>query len=294
MLGLYGLDVGSGDLRLLREQYEKIPSTERLEKTLQLANVNLVLYPVECLDPEEPAVVTRHPSFRPVLYLSGLLGDWKESARLLRLQGFGLKAKVDQYSPLELRRFLSGEISRLSPAALGLDWPDRHRPDDSGIGRLVREAVLPLCRERGLALLVAAGETEMGTLAPLWENHPGNRFLLFPGREDQMQQAIIAAYGNRNLLLCGPDQPLSYPHSLKPFIAQRLETLGSAFHVCHSGADVAEELVGCWAHMRWTFGEELIRHYRNLWRTGWKYSQEDVVKDAAAMLGGNVREFLGL
>lgn len=294
-LGMYGLDVSLGDLRLLREQYELIPPEERMARTLGLANVDLVLYPVECLEVEEhlrlPALP---PAFRPVLHLTTLFGDWKESARALRLKGFGLKARVDEFAPLELRRHLAAEAERLKPAALGLDWPDGHHPEDGGVGRLVREAVLPLCRESGLVLMLASGDTEIHRLAPLWRNHPENRFMLFPGRVDQLQASIFAAAGAGNLLLCGPDRPLSHPFSLEPFVGQRLEALGSGFHACHSGAYVSEELVGCWAHMRWIFGKALIRHYADLWRTGWSFSENDIRKDVAAMLGGAARSFLGL
>lgn len=294
-LGMYGLDVSLGDLRLLREQYELVPAEEKVSKALALANLSLVLYPVESMDVEaylrNPAPP---PRFKPVLYLSELLGDWKESARQLRLRGFGLKARVDEFSPLELRRHLSAEISRLKPVALGADWPAGHRPDDAGIGLLVREAVLPLCREHGLAFLIASGDADIGALAPLWLEHPENRFLLFPGRVDQLQPAVFAAAGSRNLLLCGPDRPLSFPSTLEPFLGQRLEMLGSAFHACHSEAFTAMELAGGWAHMRWNVGKALIRHYIDLWRTGWRYSEADIQKDIAAMLSGNALVFLGL
>ena len=295
-LGMYGLDVASGDLRLLREQYAAIPDNEKLDKTLALANVDLVLHPVESMDLDRhDRRGTRHRAFRPVLCLNDLLGDWKESARKLRRLGFGLKARVDDFAPLELRRHLAGEIDRLSPAALALDWPEGgHHAGDSGIGRLLREAVLPLCEERGLAFMLAACDEKIDRLALLWESFPGVKFLLFPGMEEHFLPATVSAFNGRNLLLCGPDQPLSYPRALDSFLGLRLETLGGAFHACHSGASALEDLVGCWAHMRWTLGKALIRHYAELWRTGWNYDPADVARDVAALLGGNVRAFLGL
>lgn len=295
-MGLFGLDVASGDLRILREQYDRIPPAERLEKIMRLANLRLVLYPVESLEVEEEnGLPIRPPSFRPVLSLNLLLGDWKESARKLRTQGFGVKGKVDEFAPLELRRHLGSEIARLGPAALSLDWPAGHHALDDGVGRLVREAALPLCRERGLPFFIAAGEAEdIGALSPLWENEPEIRFLLFPSREDQLFPASRAATRHRNLLLCGPDGPLAYPHCLELFIGRRLETCGSTFHACHSGAVIPEELVGRWAHMRWVLGETLIRRYAELWRTGWRYTEAGVRQDVTAILGGNARKFMGI
>lgn len=295
-MGMFGLDVASGDLRVLREQYAAIPAEERLRKSLSLANVELVLHPVESMAVEEHcAGRTRHPAFRPVLYLNELLGDWRESARTLRLRGFGLKAKVDEFTPLELRRHLNGEIDRLLPVGLGFDWPEGGcEPGDAGVGRLLRESVLPLCRERELPFFLGTGSARVDGLGLLWRDFPEVRFLLFPGRESEFSAAVFAASRQRNLLLCGPDQPLSYPRVMEDYTGLRLENLGSGFHACHSGADAVEEMVGCWAHQRWVLGRALIRHYGDLWRTGWTYSGDDVRQTVSALLSGNVRGFLGI
>lgn len=303
-LGLYGIDVSSGDLRLLREQFEAVPATERVERAVKLANLDLILHPVDSMhvdDALRPAGGGR--AFRPVLYLNELLGDWKESARKLRLQGFGLKAKVDEFTPIELRRHLATEIARLKPVALGLDWPRGHNPDDGCVGRLVREGALPLCREHNLPFFLAVDDagtepagrpTSVDDLAPLWEDYPDVRFFLFPSREDHLGPAIAAASRGRNLLLCGPDRPLAGPAVLDGFTTRRLEASGSAFHACHSGAETMEELVGRWAHMRWCLGKTLIRHYMDVWRTGWTFDENNIRKDIAALLGGNARVLLGV
>ncbi len=295
-LGMFGLDVSSGDLRLLREQYAAIPATERLEKVLSLANLELILYPVESLSvADHLAGPARHPAFRPVLCLTDLLGNWKESAKALRMQGFGLKAKVDEFTPLELRRHLLGEIERLQPVAISFDWPGKeHVPGDTGVGRLLRESVLPLCRDCNLPFFLATGDARIDDLAVLWRDFPEVRFLVFPGRESEFAAAVFSASRSRNMLLCGPDQPLSYPRIMEGYTGMRLENLGSGFHACHSGADAAEEMVGCWAHARWMLGHALLRHYGDLYRTGWRFRDDDIRQVAAGLLGGNVRSFLRL
>ncbi len=291
-LGLFGLDVGTGDLRDLQAKFDAMSPKRRLEKTLAIANLELVLYPVECLDVDANGKSPPPPApFRPVLSLTRLLGDWKAGARKLRGLGFGLKAKVDEFVPLELRRHLAGAADRLAPAALALDWPSGAKEGDTF--RLVREAALHLCRERGLALLLAA-DRPVECLAPLWEECPEVNFLFFPSREEQLPAAGRAAATSRNFLLCGPDRPLSHPSSLGRFIECRLEESGTLFHACHSGASCPEELAGRWAHLRWTFGEVLLRRYAALRRTGWRLSEEGIKRDVRAMLGGNAREFLGI
>lgn len=302
-LGLFGFDVGSGDLRLLRERSEELSAGERLEKSLGLANLDHVLYPVESMDflaPEsEPP---SHPAFCPVLGLNQLLGDWKESARKLRLLGFGLKAKVDEFAPMELRRHLAGEIARLNPIAVSLDWPCGVRIRDDGVGRLVREALIPLCREHRLAFVMAVGNPDgsegpaggVEELSSLWDDNPDVNFLLVPAEEEQLSTAVAAAGRRRNLLLCGPDRPFSGPVGMKGFTACRLERLGASFHYCHSGAATVEELAGCWAHHRWTLGETLLGRYSELWRTGWRFGEAEVRRDVVALLGGNARMFLGM
>lgn len=298
-LGMFGLDVASGNLRLLREQYAAIPEAERKEKALELANVNLVLYPVEALEVDtrdkQGARRIRNGNFRPVLSLTSLFAEWKEAAKQLRQRGFGARSRLDEFTTLELRRFLHGVIEDLSPAAVSVDWPEGgHTASDNFIGRLMRETVLPLCGETGLACMIASGPTEIDDLSSFWADFPEVRFLLFPGGEEQFAPAAIEAFNSRNLLLCGPDQPLSFPRVLRSYLGLRLETLGSTFHACHSGVALEEAMVGCWAHMRWTLGTALIRHYMDLWRTGWKFDKADIQKDVGAILGENVRIFLGL
>ncbi len=307
-MGMFGLDVASGDLRVLRDQYDQIPAAEKIDRILALANLDLALYAADCW-PDDPnhgggagslstatiPPVAQHGHFKPVLYLSRLFSDWKEGARRLRLRGFGLKAKVDQFAPLEFRRFLGGEASRLAPLAVGLDWPaGGAHPDDDCVGKLVREAVLPFCRERDLPFFLETGEERIDRLESLWQEHPEVRFLLFPGREDQFAPAIIAAAAARNVMLAGPDQPLSFPRIMDGFHGLRLEGLGSAFHAFHSSAGAVEELVGCWAHGRWTLGKALLRHYSELYRTGWRFTEESVRREVGLLLGGNVRRFIGM
>lgn len=292
-MGLFGLDVGIGDLRLLREQFEAIPETERQEKILKIANLDLVLYSVDAMAaqdiPPPPG-----PAFRPIICLDRLLWDWKESARTLRQRGYGLKAKVDEFSAIELRRYLAGELARINPVAFNIDWPDGVRPGDDGVGRLIREAVVPLCRERGMALLLSTAATSIDCIAPLWENNPDVRFLLFPSGADQVESALEEARYGRNILLCGADATLAYPSRLEDYTARRLEVLGSGFHYAHSGAENPEGLVGAWAHLRWNLGKALLKRYADLWRTGWRYEEADIHKDVRDMLGGNARNFLGL
>ncbi len=94
-------------------------------------------------------------------------------------------------------------------------------------------------------------------------------------------------------MLAGPDQPLSFPRVIEPFHNARLETLGGAFHACHSSAGCVEELVGAWAHARWTLGLALIRHYTELWRTGWQFTPEGIRHEIAMILAGNAESFIG-
>ncbi|MDR3077550.1 MAG: hypothetical protein LBV15_02155, partial [Planctomycetota bacterium] len=225
-LGLFGMDTSVRDLRAIRDSFDRMPVAERLEKAIQIANLEMLLYPVETVGTEEGAKrLPRRSGFRPILSLTRLFEGWRESARRLRLLGFGVKAKVDDFVPLELRRFLAAEISRLEPAAISLDWPAGHAPDDGDMGRLVRESVLPLCRERKLAVLlgrVRAG----GGFSRLWEKNPEVRFIVFPGWGDGGFPAALASGGGRNVLSCGPDWPGSLPSGFSSFLGRSLEALG--------------------------------------------------------------------
>ncbi|MDR1535355.1 MAG: hypothetical protein LBU64_09705 [Planctomycetota bacterium] len=291
-LGLFGIDASGRDLREIRERFDRTPPGERWEKILRLANLEFVLHRVEPLEAGEAGRPgASPPGFRPLLSLTRIFSGWRESVKKLRRLGFGVKARLDGFTPVEFRRYLAGEADRLKPAALGLDWPPEESLDGRTAGRLAEEAVLPVCREKGLALLLAPSPE--GEIFPaLWKNHPRVKFLLFPGRPDWLPPGGTAGF--RNLLPCGPDWPGSHPAGLAGFLGRRLETLGADFHACHSGAARPPELVGRWAHLRWLLGEALIRRQAELWRTGWRFSEEEAIRDARAVLGGNARAFLGL
>lgn len=308
-LGLFGMAVDKRDLNLFRDEFAAMSAAERLERAFAIAKVEYVLYPVDSLAVSENTVKTSHnPRFKPVLSLNAMLGDWKESARHMRSLGFGVKGKVDEFAPLELRRFLSEQVNRLNPVAISYDWPGIMTPDSNrGGARLIQEAVLPLCAERGLAFCIAGanitGEAcedepeqplDIPELAVLWRQHPDVNFLFFPAGGNQLSAACREASRYGNLLLCGPDASLANPTALARFTRERLESCGSVFHACHSGAETVEELTGKWAHLRWTVGEALRDRYAELWRTGWRFTEEDVAADVKAILGGNAKTFLGL
>ena len=263
-LGLFGIDLSSRDLGKIRERFDGIPAAERREKALRLANLETVLIPVDVSAVKgEDKTGIRHPGFPVALSLSGLFGEWRETAKKLRRLGFDVKANVDNFSSMELRRFLAAETERLNPVAFSLDWPDGGDSDWNGFARLVGEAVLPLCRERNLPFLLASGPG--GARPPaFWAEVPDVRFLVFPGGKGDAWTPVPGMTRARNVLPCGPDRPLSHPAGLAQFFASHLETFGPDFHACHSGAARPEELAGIWAHLRWTLGEALIRRYEEV------------------------------
>ncbi len=303
--GLFGMPMDSRDLGLFREKFAAMTVQERVDKTFAIANLEFILYPVAALDMDEQTVrAARNPRFRPVLSLDALLGDWKESARKMRALGYGVKGKIDEFAPLEVRRFLQEQLNRLNPIAVSYSWPPGAYPESSrGPGRIIRDAALPLCRERNLPLVIAPGNAggdsqehgaplSVGEISLLWRENRDIDFLLIPTESQQLAASCREASECENLLLCGPDAPLSHPASLPDFTAQRLETCGNAFHFAHSGAVSLEELAGRWAHLRWILGKVMMKRYAELWRTGWRFSRSDVEADVKALLGGNARKFL--
>jgi hypothetical protein len=293
-LGLFGIDLSSRNLREVREQFDAIPLAERWERALRLANLETVLVSADVsATKREDGPVNRRSGFPLALSLSRLFREWREAAKKLRRLGFDVKSKIDNFSAMELRRFLAGEVECRKPVALSLDWPEEGELDGGDAVRLIREAVLPLCREGNLAFLLAPGP---GGLRPpaFWAEVSDIRFLVFSGgRGDDWIPAPGMARA-RNVLPCGPDRPLSHPAGLAGFFASHLETFGSDFHACHSGAVLPEELAGSWAHLRWTLGKALLHRYEEVWRTGWRFSESEIGEDVKAILGGNAMAFLGL
>lgn len=297
-LGMLGFDPSSRDLWPHREASAALSREEIAAKAFRAANVELALYPVDCFDVEGGGggAGTNQP-LRPYLELGGLFGDRKAASKALKRLGFKVKPKVDEFGLLETRRFLAARVETVAPVALAIG--DSRRLFDAvndDLAPLFFELTLPICLETGLPLVleVEGSWWSMRAFERMWSDAPEVKRVLIPKGRIALAESIPLAAEHPHVLLCGPAGPNSFGRDFGEFVHAGMETLGLAFHPCRSGATAVEELAGRWAHMRWLVGEAMIRRYAELRRTGWSVSEAEVRRDAAALLGGNARKFLGV
>jgi hypothetical protein len=114
------------------------------------------------LDPDEFPLwlkgAAEHSQFRAVLRLDRILCTWRDHRQAVTAQGYAVDAQVSGKSVSEVRRFLTDWSKRMKPAYMACSLPDSFEfPSNTIGGQFLREAVLPVCRDLGLAFSLMIG-----------------------------------------------------------------------------------------------------------------------------------------
>lgn len=281
-----------------RERYQQAmmdpPNPEYIGKVFRLANLEAVLVDqdpfaeeVRAFWEEEPPF---DPRFLPTLRLDRLFHDWSEAATFLRRWGYGVKVefKGEKKALREIRRFIREWMERIRAVCvtIAIDLA----MEDSEISpsmRLLSEGMAEVCRETGRPLLLLPRRFADGTersISPsallfLSESIPNLPIIVAAAEEeDLLAYARLSAKRSSIHLLAGVGDTLT-PSILTARAQRSLEYLGCHFIPYASGASVLEELIGRWAHARWTLGKVLQDRYAALHRTGWRLTEEEIQRD---------------
>jgi hypothetical protein len=249
--------------------------------------------------------------FLAALRVDGLLSDWKGAAAKLRKAGYQVTAKLDATTCREVRRFLADHADRMMPVYLAASLPPTFAyPERSDCGVLIEKCILPLARDRGLPFAMMIGvkrgmnpplriagdgvaKSDLGALERLCARNPENRFLVtYLSRENQ-HELCVAARKFRNLMVFGCWWFVNLPSTIREITAERLEMLGTRFIPQHSDARVLDQLLYKWKHSRAVIADVLTQKYADLMASGWRLTKAEVRRDAAALLGGNFKAFVG-
>jgi hypothetical protein len=186
-----------------------------ISKVLSMAGVSIVVMTNDPLDPEEAAIwlkgVANHRQFRAVLRLDRILCNWPAHWQVLAGQGYRVDEQASGKSATEVRRFLVDWYERMQPAYMAVSLPDTYAYPQETVGnRLLKEAVLPACREFDLPLSLmigvrkqvnpslrlagdAVGRADLRALENLCREFPANRFLVSVlSRENQHELCVYA------------------------------------------------------------------------------------------------------
>jgi len=184
-------------------------------------------------------------------------------------------------------------------------------PADDIRDRLLREVVLPIAGEHGLALTLmvgvrrrvnpnlreagdALGRADVTAIERLCAQYRDVRFLVtFLSRENQHELCVAARKFN-NLMPFGCWWFLNNPSIVSEITRERLELLGQSFIPQHSDARVLEQLIYKWKHARRQIAEALCISYEQLLQNGRAVTRAEISRDVSRLFSRNFDEWIGV
>lgn len=319
-----GLDVSKRDLPALRKWFAAWDPDEYITHCMQIANVQkigMTNSPFD--DAERPTWETYSGDerFVPALRLDPLLVDWENTARFLAGEGYQVSADFSGETLAEVRRFLEDWNKRMKPAYAMVSLPPEFAyptPESTSqstfknpwadCNRLLEGAVLPFCRDHGMAFAMmmgvrrgvnpalemagdGVGRSDLDALRTLLLRFPENKFLVTVLSRENQHELCVLARKYRNLHIFGCWWFMNNPLLIEETTQMRLEMLGLSFTPQHSDARVIDQIIYKWDHSRTILAEILTEKYTDLALTGWNPTKSEVERDVQALLGGAFEKF---
>lgn len=314
VLDAFKLPTASKDLREARAFFAAQKSEAHIKRVLKMAGITTVVMTNDPLDPAEAEIwrkgVKLEKEFRAVLRLDRILCFWPAHWQVLAKQGYEVDERPLAKSTEEVRRFLVEWCERMQPAYMAVSLPDTFEyPKETAGNRLLRESVLPVCRELNMPLSLmigvrrqvnpairlagdAAGRADMRALENLCREFPDNRFLVSVlSRENQHELCVYARKFN-NLMPFGCWWFLNNPSIVEEITRERIEMLGTSFVPQHSDARVLEQVIYKWHNTRRTMARVLTETYRLLMQDGRRITRSDVQRDVNRLFRTNAESWM--
>jgi hypothetical protein len=287
-----------------------------VQRVLQMAGVSMVVITNDPLDPEEAAVWKNgdvgHSQFRAVLRLDRILCTWSKHWQVLASQGYRVDEQASGNSAAEVRRFLMHWHARMQPVYMAVSLPDTFEyPQETTGNRLLKDAVLPLCRELRLPLSLmmgvrkqvnpalrlagdAVGRSNMLALENLCREYPDNRFLVSVLSRENQHELCVYARKFSNLMPFGCWWFMNNPSIVEEITRERIEMLGTTFIPQHSDARVLEQVIYKWNNTRRTMARILPETYRLLSEDGRRVTRDEIQRDITRLFRSNAEDWTGL
>ena len=315
VLKAFGLATDAAGLDEARAFFGEQSPDSHINNVLRMAGVSTVVMTNDPLDPQEMPVwmkgVASDARFQPVLRLDRILREWSDPWEQLINLGYNVDNRASPVCISEIRRFLSDWYGRMRPIYMAVSLPDTFQfPDSSPQGTLLREAVLPACREFDLPLSLmigvrrqvnprirlagdAVGRADLRSLETLCREYPENRFLISVlSRENQHELCVYARKFN-NLMPFGCWWFLNNPSIVEEITRERIEMLGTSFIPQHSDARVLEQLIYKWRNTRITLAPILAASYRLMVEDGRDITRQEIQRDVEKLLRSNFEQWVG-
>jgi hypothetical protein len=315
VLKAFQLPTDSIDLTEARSFFEAQSVEAHIQKVFEMAGIDLVVMTNDPLDPAEGTMwlngVANHNQFRAVLRLDRILVTWSAHWQVLASQGYQVDQQASGKSASEVWRFLMEWAARMRPAYMAVSLPDTFQyPQETAGNRLLKEAVLPACRELGIPLSLmigvrkqvnpalrlagdAAGKADLRALENLCREFPENRFLVSVlSRENQHELCVYARKFN-NLMPFGCWWFMNNPSIVEEITRERLEMLGTSFIPQHSDARVLEQVIYKWKNTRRTMAPILSESYRLMVEDGRGVTRNGIQRDITRLFRSNSEAWMG-
>ena len=292
-----GFDPATVTLEELRAHFRGLTPEEQIDRVLQISGVSKVVMTNDPKDPIERAVwdggYVPDPRFLTVLRLDQILAMGDD-------QG--------DRSVGAIRSFLGVWIERMKPVYVAISLPETWTFAEA---TLIREAVLPVCREHDLpfAMMIGvrrgvnpalrgagdgSGLADLTQLEMLLQEHPLNKFLVTTLAKENAHTLAVMARKFSNLMPFGCWWFVNNPSIIAEITDFRLEMLGTSFIPQHSDARVLEHLIYKWDHSRRVIAKRLSKRYEALSNSGYAVTDDQIRDDLARLLHRNAEEFLGV
>jgi hypothetical protein len=183
-------------------------------------------------------------------------------------------------------------------------------PEDSIRVRLLKDVILPACREFGIPLSLmigvrylvnpalrlagdAVGRADLRAVERLCLEYPDNRFLISVLSRENQHELCVYARKFANLMPFGCWWFLNNPSIVEEITRERLEMLGTSFIPQHSDARVLEQVIYKWHNTRRTLAPILTNMYRLLVEDGRPVTREEIKGDVKRLFRTNYERFCG-
>ena len=295
VLTALGLDAAAASLEPFRKFFRAQDLAGHIGRVFQLAGVSDVVMTNDPLDPAEA-------------------GLWESGAR--PEAGFRAALRLDRilnegsWTAADARRLIETWSRRIAPVYMAVSLPDSFVfPADDARTLLLRDAVLPLCRDLNLPLSLmigvrrsvnpalrsagdASGRADLRALEALCGGFPDNRFLVSVLSRENQHDLCVYARKFSNLMPFGCWWFMNNPSIVEEITRERLEMLGTSFIPQHSDARVLEHLIYKWRNTRRTLAPILAGAYRTLAEDGRLVTRETITRDVGQLFRTNFERWI--
>ncbi len=316
VLHAFGLPTEGSNLKEARAFFAAQKLEQHIEKVFALAGISEVVMTNDPLDPQEAPFWNRgfrpHKQFHGALRLDRIINSWPKHWNILASQGYQVDETASGKSTAEVRRFLSDWCERMHPVEMAVSLPDTFQYPDNGIrAKLLREAVLPSCREYQIpmALMIgvryqvnpairlagdAVGRADLRAIENICRDFPENRFLVSVLSRENQHELCVYARKFANMMPFGCWWFLNNPSIVEEITRERIEMLGLSFIPQHSDARVLEQVIYKWRNTRRTIATILAEHYRLMCEDGRRLTRRDIQSGVTRLFRSNFEECTGM